>query len=90
MVNRRRDLGGVVFIDLRTGRNRPGGLQPGIQQGGPHQSFRSPGMNMFIAGRAKWRGPEGTENRELKTGTFEIQTKDLIILSESTRSLSHR
>jgi aspartyl-tRNA synthetase len=83
-VNRRRDLGGLVFIDLR---DRAGIVQvvfnPEYSQEA-HTKASSLRNEYVIAvkGQVAER-PKGTENRELKTGTIEIQAKDLIILSES-------
>ena len=83
-VNRRRDLGGLVFIDLR---DRAGIVQvvfnPETSKE-PHTKASDLRNEYVIAvkGRVAQR-PKETENRELKTGTIEIQAKELIILSES-------
>ena len=83
-VNRRRDLGGLVFIDLR---DRAGIVQvvfnPEYSKEG-HTKASSLRNEYVIAVKGKVaERPKGTENRELKTGTIEIQAKELIILSES-------
>ena len=83
-VNRRRDLGGVVFIDLR---DRAGIVQvvfnPEYSKEA-HTKASALRNEYVIAVKGKVaERPEGTENRELKTGTIEIQTKELFILSES-------
>jgi aspartyl-tRNA synthetase len=83
-VNRRRDLGGVVFIDLRD--------RAGIVQAVFNPETSKEAHTKASALRSEYviavkgivaERPEGTENRELKTGTIEIQTKELFILSES-------
>ncbi|KPK85983.1 MAG: aspartyl-tRNA synthetase [Deltaproteobacteria bacterium SM23_61] len=84
-VNRRRDLGGLVFIDLR---DRAGIVQvvfnPETSKEA-HTKASALRNEYVIAVKGKVaERPEGTENRELKTGTIEIQTKELFILSESS------
>ncbi len=83
-VNRRRDLGGVVFIDLRD--------REGIVQVVFNPSFNSPAHEKASALRNEYviavRGnvaarPAGTENPELKTGQVEIQVEELKVLNES-------
>jgi aspartyl-tRNA synthetase len=83
-VNRRRDLGGLVFIDLR---DRAGIVQVVFnpeysKEAHTEASSLRNEYVITVKGRVAER-PEGTENRELKTGTIEIQAKELIILSES-------
>ena len=83
-VNRRRDLGGLVFIDLR---DRTGIVQAVFNpeySKEAHTKASALRNEYVIAVKGKVaERPEGTENRELKTGTIEIQTKELFILSES-------
>jgi aspartyl-tRNA synthetase len=83
-VNRRRDLGGLVFIDLR-------------DRAGIAQIVFNPEYNADVHAKAAVlrseyvivvRGkvvsrPAGTENPELKTGRLEVQASELKILSES-------
>jgi aspartyl-tRNA synthetase len=83
-VNRRRDLGGLVFIDLR---DREGIAQlvfnpefsPQAHEKG--SALRSEFV-IAIRGKVVAR-PAGTENPDLKTGGLEVQVGELRILSES-------
>ncbi len=83
-VNRRRDLGGVVFIDLR---DRTGVVQvvfnPEVNPDAHAKaaSLRSEFV-MAIEGVVR-RRPSGTENPNLQTGAVEVQVGVLKILSES-------
>ena len=82
-VNRRRDHGGVIFIDLR---DREGVVQVVIA---PEQkdafvlaeSVRSEFV-IQIKGKVRKR-PEGTVNKNLKTGEIEVATEGLVILNKS-------
>ncbi|MCX5906020.1 MAG: aspartate--tRNA ligase [Deltaproteobacteria bacterium] len=83
-VNRRRDLGGLVFIDLR---DREGIVQivfnPEFNPGA-HEKASALRSEYVIAIKGKVTvRPQGTENLELKTGSLEVQTAELKILSES-------
>lgn len=84
-VNRRRDLGGLVFIDLR---DRAGIAQivfnPEVSQGAHEKAavLRNEYV-IAVTGRVVAR-PQGTGNLELKTGAVEIQARELKILTEST------
>jgi aspartyl-tRNA synthetase len=83
-VNRRRDLGGVVFIDLR---DREGIVQvvfnPEINRDA-HTKASLLRSEYIIALRGKVSTrPKGTENPELKTGQIEVQADELRILNES-------
>ena len=83
-VNRRRDLGGVVFIDLR---DREGIVQvvfnPEINLQA-HQKASSLRNEYVIAVKGKViERPQGTENPDLKTGQLEVRVGELFILSES-------
>ncbi|HSR13897.1 MAG TPA: aspartate--tRNA ligase [Thermodesulfobacteriota bacterium] len=83
-VNRRRDLGGVVFIDLR---DRAGNIQAVFNpefSAAAHEKAAALRNEYVIAVKGMVaRRPQGTENPELKTGNLEIQVKELFILSES-------
>ncbi len=83
-VNRRRDLGGLVFIDLR---DREGIVQvvfnPEISPEA-HEKASVMRSEYVIAVRGKVVArPEGTENPDLKTGMVEVRAETLKILSES-------
>ena len=83
-VNRRRDLGGVVFIDLR---DREGIVQVVFNPDTDRQAHEKASLlrsEYVIAVRGKVvTRPEGTENPDLKTGQVEVQARELWILSES-------
>ncbi len=83
-VNRRRDLGGVVFIDLR---DREGVVQVVFNPAfnlQAHQKASALRNEYVIAVKGKVIDrPQGTENPDLKTGQLEVQAGELIILSES-------
>lgn len=83
-VFRRRDHGGVIFVDLR---DREGILQivfdPAINSE-IHKKAEKLRNEYVIAVKGKVRKrPPGTENLNLKTGKVELVAKDLKILSES-------
>lgn len=83
-VNRRRDQGGLIFIDLR---DRWGITQVVIdqeQQAGPH-SIASEARNEYvlqIVGKVR-RRPSGMENDDLATGEIEIEATGITILNAS-------
>ena len=82
-VNRRRDHGGVIFVDLR---DREGIVQVVIA---PEQqaafkiaeSLRSEFV-VQVTGKVRKR-PEGTINKNLKSGEVEVETQTLVILNKS-------
>jgi aspartyl-tRNA synthetase len=84
-VHRRRDLGGLIFVELRdrTGRVQlsfgPEHSPPVVMEGA-----RQLGQEWVIAvaGTLTAR-PEANVNRELLTGTVEVRVTDLTILNES-------
>jgi len=83
-VNRRRDLGGLVFIDLR---DRAGIAQIVFNPEVSPKAHEKAGAlrNEYviaIIGKVVAR-PKGTENPELKTGGVEVRVRELKILSES-------
>ncbi len=83
-VDNRRDLGGVIFIDLR---DRYGITQVVFE---PHYNQNSHELgkklrNEFvisIEGKVRKR-PEGTDNPQLATGSVDVMVDKLIILNES-------
>jgi aspartyl-tRNA synthetase len=83
-VNRRRDQGGLIFIDLR---DRWGITQVVIdqeQQAEPH-AVASQARNEYVlqvTGKVRQR-PAGMENDQLGTGMIEIEATDIVILNES-------
>lgn len=82
-VHRRRDHGGVIFVDLR---DREGIVQVVLAPSHPDifklaETLRNEYV-IQIKGRVRPR-PEGTVNRELATGEIEIDAKELIILNRS-------
>jgi aspartyl-tRNA synthetase len=83
-VNRRRDLGGLVFIDLR---DRAGIVQAVFNpEFNPQSHEKASALRneyvVAVKGKVSER-PKGTENPELKTGQLEVRVEDLFILSES-------
>ena len=82
-VNRRRDHGGLVFIDVR---DRDGITQSVFDPAETSafdeaQSLRNEDV-VIIAGRVRAR-PPGTENAKLRTGAVEVAVERLEILSRS-------
>ena len=82
--NKRRDLGGVIFVDLR---DRSGLLQVVFNNGNGAEMFskaetiRSEYV-LAIVGEVVKRSPE-TVNPKLKTGEIEVMVKELRILSKA-------
>ncbi len=82
-VHRRRDHGGVIFIDLR---DRNGLVQVVIDPDNP-ETFRMAEQArseyvVRITGLVRPR-PEGTENKDLPTGEIEVLARALTILNSS-------
>ncbi|MBP6734541.1 MAG: aspartate--tRNA ligase, partial [Chromatiaceae bacterium] len=82
-VHRRRDHGGVIFIDLR---DRSGLIQVVIDPDNP-ETFRlaEQARSEFVIrveGRVRPR-PEGTENKDMPTGEVEVLARALTILNSS-------
>ena len=82
-VNKRRDHGGVIFIDLR---DREGILQVVFDPDTPEifalaEQIRNEYV-LRIKGRVRMR-PEGTINSDLPTGQIEVLAKELEVLNES-------
>ncbi|GAA5054069.1 aspartate--tRNA ligase [Nocardia callitridis] len=80
-VARRRDHGGVIFIDLR---DASGVAQAVFREGEPaQQSHRLRAeFCVRITGIVELR-PEGNENAELPTGSIEVNVTELEVLNES-------
>lgn len=82
-VHRRRDHGGVIFIDLR---DREGLVQVVINPEN-EEAFKNAESvrNEFVVqviGKVKKR-PDGTINKNLRTGEIEVEAKELNILNRS-------
>ncbi len=82
-VHRRRDHGGVIFIDLR---DREGLVQAVVDPSTPEafalaEQVRSEYV-IKVRGRVR-RRPEGTENPNLPTGQIEVLTSELEILNRA-------
>jgi len=77
-VARRRDHGGVVFIDLRDG---SGIVQVVLREEDLAHDLRSE-FCVLVNGSVR-RRPAGNENPELPTGEIEVAATDLEVLSES-------
>ncbi len=82
-VNRRRDHGGVIFVDLR---DREGYVQVVCDPDRPEMFKAAEGLrNEFcvqIKGLVRAR-PEGTTNEQLKSGKIEILCHELTVLNPS-------
>ena len=81
--HRRRDHGGVIFIDLR---DRYGLVQVVIDPDTPEAFANAERVRneyvLRVKGRVRLR-PEGTENPNLPTGKIEVLTQELEILNRS-------
>ena len=82
-VQRRRDHGGVIFVDLR---DRTGRIQVVLDPDRPDQfrvaeSLRNEYV-LSIAGRVRLR-PEGTENPDMPTGEIEVLGHEIEVLNPS-------
>jgi aspartyl-tRNA synthetase len=82
-VNRRRDHGGVIFVDLR---DREGSVQVVCDPDRPDMFKVAEGLrNEFclqIKGVVRLR-PEGTSNDQLKSGKIEILCHEIVVLNTS-------
>ena len=82
-VNRRRDHGGVIFVDLR---DREGYVQVVCDPDRPEMFAAAEGLrNEFciqIKGLVRAR-PEGTTNDNLKSGKIEVLCHELTVLNPS-------
>jgi len=82
--HRRRDHGGIIFVDLR---DREGMVQvvfnPEFGQASHAEAHKIRSEYVLaVKGKVRLR-PEGMENPELKTGAVEVMASDLEILNES-------
>jgi aspartyl-tRNA synthetase len=80
-VNKKRDLGGLNFIDLR---DKSGLIQLGFENfSGDMESVRKvPTESVIqIEGKVSAR-PESATNKDMKTGTIEVQVEAFTVLSE--------
>jgi aspartyl-tRNA synthetase len=77
-VARRRDHGGVVFIDLR---DASGVVQVVLREEDLAHDLRAE-FCVRVTGEVRHR-PAGNENPELSTGTIEVSASDVEVLSES-------
>lgn len=77
-VSRRRDHGGVAFIDLRDG---TGTVQVVISDEAVAGSLRAE-FCLKIVGKVALR-PSGNENPAIPTGEIEVRAEDVLVLSES-------
>src|SRR4030067_866733 len=82
-VQRRRDHGGLIFVDLR---DREGLVQivfnPGVDTASHEAAHHIRSEFVLAVKGAVSKRPAGTENPELKTGGIEILVKELKILNE--------
>ena len=82
-VNRRRDHGGVIFVDLR---DREGYVQVVCDPDRPDMFAAAEGLrNEFciqVKGLVRAR-PEGTSNEQLKSGSIEVLCHELTVLNPS-------
>jgi len=82
-VHRRRDHGGVIFLDLR---DREGIVQVVFDPDtGAHFSLADSVRSEYViqvTGRVRAR-PQGTENAEMPTGQIELLGKELVILNKA-------
>ncbi|OLE27227.1 MAG: aspartate--tRNA ligase [Actinobacteria bacterium 13_1_20CM_3_71_11] len=77
-VARRRDHGGVIFVDLR---DASGVVQVVFREDGPAHGLRNE-FCVLVTGRVD-RRPAGNENPDLPTGEVEVTATELTILSEA-------
>ncbi len=82
-VHRRRDHGGVIFIDLR---DREGLVQVVVDPSNPEAFSRAETVRseyvIQVRGKVR-RRPEGTENPNLPTGRVEVLASDLVVLNRA-------
>jgi aspartyl-tRNA synthetase len=81
-VNRRRDMGGIIFIDLR---DRDGKSQIVVDAGRSQAAFDTaeqvrPEYVLQVTGTVS-RRPAGQENPDMPTGEVEVLTDNLVVLN---------
>lgn len=83
-VHRRRDHGGVIFVDLR---DRAGIVQivfnPDISPEGHREAHRIRAEFVLAVRGLVRRRPEGMENPELKSGEVEVMVQEVEVFNES-------
>ena len=88
-VHRRRDHGGVIFVDLR---DREGLIQVVFDPDNKKifsEAERIRGEYVLaITGQVRAR-PEGTKNSGMKTGAIEVLVTNLVTLNDSSVSYTH-
>lgn len=81
-VNRRRDMGGVIFIDLR---DREGKTQVVVDSGRTAEGFEAAGQvrNEYVVQitGVVGRRPAGQENTQLPTGDIEVLAEKVVVLN---------
>ena len=81
--NRRRDHGGVIFVDLR---DREGLVQVVFNPDDPEMFVQAEAIRneyvLQVTGKVRAR-PEGTVNNDLRTGKIEINVTKLVVLNAS-------
>ena len=83
-VQRRRDHGGLIFVDLRDSTGIVQVVLNPEENPGAHRLAHEIRNEFVLAVRGKVsRRPEGTENPKLSTGEIEILTDELEILNRS-------
>ncbi len=83
-VNRRRDMGGIIFIDLR---DREGKTQVTVNASRSQSAFNAaenvrPEFVLQVRGEVT-RRPAGQENPEMVTGEIEILSDEIVILNQA-------
>ncbi len=83
-VHRRRDHGGLIFVDLR---DREGLVQVVFNPETDKPAYEKaklikPEYVILVRGRVRER-PQGTENKDIRTGLYEIEVAELRILNEA-------
>ncbi|MDX1615335.1 MAG: aspartate--tRNA ligase [Candidatus Promineifilaceae bacterium] len=83
-VNRRRDMGGIIFVDLR---DREGKTQVVVDAGRSRDAFATaegirPEYVVQVKGEVG-RRPEGLENPDMPTGRIEVRADEIAILNTS-------
>jgi aspartyl-tRNA synthetase len=83
-VHSRRDLGGLIFVDLR---DRTGIVQVAFTPDADAAALEKAHMLrseyvIAVRGRVRPR-PEGMENRSVATGQIEVEARELVVLNEA-------